>query len=86
MSEREAPGVTVGQRKQMKKKKKKTGQRQKHCLALDGIGLWCLWKDIQREKSRKQLGACFGAQQRAPSGVEPDILTQGQRLLTLVYR
>lgn len=73
MREREAPAVTVGHREEADGKKKKKKQRQKQCLASDGVGLWCLWKDIQREKSRKQLGACFGAHQRAPSGVEPGI-------------
>lgn len=42
--------------------------------------------DSQEEKSRRQLGACSGTPWRAPSRVEPDILNQGQGLLTSVYR
>lgn len=35
----------------------KTRSDQKQCLALDKVGLWCLWKDTQEERNRRQLGA-----------------------------
>lgn len=37
-------------------------------------------------KEQKAAGCLLWTQQRTPSGVEPGILTQGQGLLTLVYR